>query len=466
MTPEPLRLTRRVETPTCAAALMLVPWVACTSNDSTTSSINRAHGLPIRAGEIHGPGTPLRDGFTVPPGAVLAGAALQAEEKVVPGHQPGNEPRPSIPLRSWSAVLGIDGPPLDVIHSFADQAASAGLETVGRGGCTAAQAEPSVPGTPTLPPAPAHCALSTTSPVQGIGVLRGAQITVQIEVLPGRHAIGYVAFYEYGDTRSNPAPPTSSSTLPLPERFRSPPSVSLPAFRGPGTAGSPTLVTSSASTSPRSACSARARWWSRPTASHRAPAHTKHSFRHGRRPRESLPLLPRSREKGQDVSIPRRTAEPLWRLGGSDRLRQRRQRGRQWRYRTTVHPTGPRLHPDLPVPGIGDRRPGLAGTRLPSGIRAAGEPTAGHPGVRQCPQTAAHRRVRRSELRDDGAGGMGDARPVGDDVVRGEPLAGGVANDVWSGASTGSSPSVVLAPEATPISRGKPSFSGTWTVKV
>lgn len=175
----------------------------------------------------------MRDGFTVPPGAVLAGAALQTVDKVEPGGQPGDKPRPSIPLRRWSAVLGIDGPPLEVIHAFADQAASAGLETVSRRGCTAAQAVPSVPGTPALPPSPAHCGLTTTSPVQGIDVLQGAQLSVQIEVLPGRHAIGYMAFQEFGDTGSNPAPPTSSSTLPIPERFKSPPSVSLPAFRGP-----------------------------------------------------------------------------------------------------------------------------------------------------------------------------------------------------------------------------------------
>ena len=45
----------------------------------------------------------------------------------------------------------------------------------------------------------------------------------------------------------------------------------------------------------------------------------------------------------------------------------------------------------------------------------------------------------------------------GDDVARVEPLAGGVANDVWSVRVNGTSRSVVSVPGATLISRGRPS---------
>ena len=44
----------------------------------------------------------------------------------------------------------------------------------------------------------------------------------------------------------------------------------------------------------------------------------------------------------------------------------------------------------------------------------------------------------------------------GDDVARVEPLAGGVANDVWRVRTTGTSRLVVSVPGATLISRGRP----------
>jgi hypothetical protein len=193
---------------------MLLPLTACSGTDATASGVNRTHGIPIRVGEVHGPGTPLLDGFTVPSGAVLAGAVLQSNEKTG-----GPDP---MPIRTWSATLGIDGPPLDVVHAFADQARSAGLETYGDGGCFEAQARP---------PTPAGCALSTTNSSPATGP-PGPQFGVTIQVVPGQEAIGYVQFREWGEPGQF-APPTSSSTLPVPPRFAPEPSVSLPAFRGP-----------------------------------------------------------------------------------------------------------------------------------------------------------------------------------------------------------------------------------------
>ena len=54
----------------------------------------------------------------------------------------------------------------------------------------------------------------------------------------------------------------------------------------------------------------------------------------------------------------------------------------------------------------------------------------------------------------------------GEDVARIEPLAGGIANDVWSVRVHGTSRLVVSVPGATLISRGRPSSSNTSTVKV
>ena len=53
----------------------------------------------------------------------------------------------------------------------------------------------------------------------------------------------------------------------------------------------------------------------------------------------------------------------------------------------------------------------------------------------------------------------------GDDVARIEPLAGGVANDVWSVRVNGQLAVGRLGAGATLISRGRPSSSDTSTVK-
>ena len=53
----------------------------------------------------------------------------------------------------------------------------------------------------------------------------------------------------------------------------------------------------------------------------------------------------------------------------------------------------------------------------------------------------------------------------GEDVARIEPLAGGVANDVWSVRVNGHLAVGRLGAAATLISRGRPSSSNTSTVK-
>jgi len=54
----------------------------------------------------------------------------------------------------------------------------------------------------------------------------------------------------------------------------------------------------------------------------------------------------------------------------------------------------------------------------------------------------------------------------GENVARIEPLAGGVANDVWSVRVNGHLAVGRLVPGATLISRGRPSSFNTSTVKV
>ena len=67
-----------------------------------------------------------------------------------------------------------------------------------------------------------------------------------------------------------------------------------------------------------------------------------------------------------------------------------------------------------------------------------------------------HTHERCSTPCEDMAMGWQALEQWGDDVTRIEPLAGGVANQVWSVRSTGSSRSVVSAPAATLILRGRP----------
>ena len=88
---------------------------------SPSNAVNRDHGIPIRASEVHGPGTRLGDGFSVPRGAVLAGPVLP--ENPVRSADGG---APAI-RRAWTAVLGVDAAPREVAERLLAQAKAAGL---------------------------------------------------------------------------------------------------------------------------------------------------------------------------------------------------------------------------------------------------------------------------------------------------------------------------------------------------
>ncbi len=84
------------------------------------------NAMPIAAADAHGPGTKLRDGWVVPDGAVLAGAALPT---VFPS-RPGVADRD---VGQWHATLAIDGPLATVMHSLREQATR--LHWHGGGSC-------------------------------------------------------------------------------------------------------------------------------------------------------------------------------------------------------------------------------------------------------------------------------------------------------------------------------------------
>src|SRR4051812_552866 len=106
---------------------------ACTDSVSSVVVVDRSHGIPILASEVSGTGTRLPDGFRIPEGAALAGPALSERERR--GEAEGG---PGVVVRRWSAVLGIDGPPLKVVEAFAVQAAQEGLVAERGPECSAA----------------------------------------------------------------------------------------------------------------------------------------------------------------------------------------------------------------------------------------------------------------------------------------------------------------------------------------
>ncbi|MEP6624570.1 MAG: hypothetical protein ABJC79_09010, partial [Acidimicrobiia bacterium] len=91
---------------------------------SGEGAIDRAHGIPIRASELQQSGTPLGDGFSVPRGAVLAGAVLP--------EVPDASPARGTPVvhRGWTAVLGVGGAPRAVAERLLAQARAAGLPSL------------------------------------------------------------------------------------------------------------------------------------------------------------------------------------------------------------------------------------------------------------------------------------------------------------------------------------------------
>jgi hypothetical protein len=108
------------------AIAIVVAVGACESSTTPTAvpprggGVSRGYGLPIRQSEVRQAGTPLRDGLSVPVGAVLAGTLVP--ENTHPSGAPQFPPSD----HEWSAVLGIRGTPRAVADAILRQAKDAG----------------------------------------------------------------------------------------------------------------------------------------------------------------------------------------------------------------------------------------------------------------------------------------------------------------------------------------------------
>lgn len=158
-----------------AAAVTLSALMACSGTASNNGPVNRQHGIPIRASEIHGPGTRMGDGFTVPPGAVLAGPVLSTTNSSNTGH-----------LRTWTATLGIDGPPVEVMQQLANQAFAKGLTLAPEGERSCG--EPRVP-----VPQPAICRFTSTPIVRGQPTAKQG-LSVEVQQTDTPTTIGFVTY--------------------------------------------------------------------------------------------------------------------------------------------------------------------------------------------------------------------------------------------------------------------------------
>lgn len=160
-----------------AAAVTLSGLMACSGTASNNGPVDRQHGIPIRASEIHGPGTRMGDGFTVPPGAVLAGPVLSTTNRANTGH-----------VRTWSATLGIDGPPIDVMQQLANQAHAKGL--------TLAPEGPVCSSTPRVPVSqPRFCRYTSTPIVRGQPTAIQS-FSVEVQQTDAPTTIGFVAYQD------------------------------------------------------------------------------------------------------------------------------------------------------------------------------------------------------------------------------------------------------------------------------
>ena len=158
-----------------AAAVTLSALMACSRTAASNGPVNREHGIPIRASEIHGPGTRMGDGFTVPPGAVLAGPVLSTTYSSNTGH-----------VRTWFATLGIDGPPIDVMQQLANQAHASGLTLAPEGGFC-----PSMPRVPV--PQPRFCRYTSTPIMRGQPTT-SRSFSVEVQQTDAPTTIGFVTY--------------------------------------------------------------------------------------------------------------------------------------------------------------------------------------------------------------------------------------------------------------------------------
>lgn len=160
---------RRVTALTMVAALALV---ACDSISSSPNAVDRDHGIPILASEVHRPGTPLGDGFKVPVGAVLAGSVL-------PGRSGASFNGYRLNERRWTAMLGVGGAPRAVAQALLAQANAAGI-----------------PGLPAEP----YCDRDTCGFAGGLASSRptGRSVIVQVGEQGAAGASATVIFVDYG----------------------------------------------------------------------------------------------------------------------------------------------------------------------------------------------------------------------------------------------------------------------------
>lgn len=175
-----------------SSKLVLLVAVGCgavsfSCDAKSAGRVDRAHGVPILASELHGAGTRLGDGFVVPKGAVLAGTPLPADSFVGP-----------VEYRSWRAVLGIGGSPNAVIADLLEQARRSGL-----------------PGLPARPYCSrekdqSSCEFSSWAGVGETGST-GRSITARVASRRDGNALGEVAFLDYGGPDPTGAPEAPAS---------------------------------------------------------------------------------------------------------------------------------------------------------------------------------------------------------------------------------------------------------------
>lgn len=101
--------------------LIVIALAACSGSGPVTGpAVVRAHGTPVVSSSLSPPGTVLGDGFRVPPGASLIGAALP--DSVYTGY-PG-----LTATRRWTALLLVTGNAASVTRDLLRQAAEQGLQ--------------------------------------------------------------------------------------------------------------------------------------------------------------------------------------------------------------------------------------------------------------------------------------------------------------------------------------------------
>src|SRR5207342_1722634 len=95
---------QRWAAPSVALVVMVLGLVSCGQDEAVAPETEVFNGTPAVAEALHGPGTPLGDGFVVPEGASLVGAALPNRPEIVYTAEGtvGISAR-----RTWTALLAV-----------------------------------------------------------------------------------------------------------------------------------------------------------------------------------------------------------------------------------------------------------------------------------------------------------------------------------------------------------------------